>query len=55
MQNMKMAPFSVMIIACASVILMAAAGASALQSGNLNYLAPVVELPGLATTGAPCD
>ena len=36
MQNMKMAPSSVMIIACASVILIAAAGASALQSGNLN-------------------
>jgi hypothetical protein len=50
---MKMAPSSVMIIACASVVLIAAAGASALQSGNLAYLSPVVELPNLATQGAP--
>ena len=52
---MKMAASSIMILACASVVLIAAAGASALQSGNLNYLAPVVELPHLAATGAPCD
>jgi alkaline phosphatase D len=39
-----------MMLACASVVLLAAAGASALQSGNLNYLAPVVELPHLAAT-----
>ena len=37
---------------CLLVALSAAAGVAALESGNLAYLSPVVELPTLAKEGA---
>lgn len=42
------------VAACLLVALSAAAGVAALESGNLAYLSPVVELPGLAKDGARC-
>ena len=40
------------VAACLLVALSASAGVAALESGNLAYLSPVVELPGLAKDGA---
>ncbi len=37
-----------MIAACLAATVLASVGTSALQTGNLNYLAPVMELPQLA-------
>lgn len=40
------------VFACLLVVLSAAASVAALESGNLAYLSPVVELPTLAKDGA---
>lgn len=46
-----MAATRLMIAVCALVVALAAAGAAAQRSGNLAFLAPVHELPGLAKPG----
>ncbi len=42
----------VVSIACAALVLMAAACAEAQRAENVNYRSPVIELPALAKSGA---